>query len=228
MIIGSVLLVVSNCGVLAFPIFYIIQDSIKAKLPSPESPQLQPQPQQEETQKILQEIQPKIIINSFGSEQKTDAPEFSEKPSSRNENSEVCSEFTNEIKIGKLVYHAKKESVDNFSLMQSSGSILLSPLNTRSNLVKQLTLLPTLRKNELEKIDSPQRTPGKKKIEAMRFNMQQLIVDDLKGMEKTDFKGTMTETMLTASSTRTQGDNESENLIADSKFNKIIPKGHEE
>jgi len=110
MIIGSVLLVVSICGVFAFPIFYIIQDSIKAKLPSPESPQLQPQPQpqQEETQKILQEIQPKIIINSFGSEQKTDAPDFGEKFSSVNENSEVCNELNNEIKIGKLVYHAKK------------------------------------------------------------------------------------------------------------------------
>jgi len=239
--ICSVLLVVANCGLFTLPAFYIIKDYAKSKrleLPIDQvTVEAQPQTEAEKLSGTEEEQQPKQITN-VDVEKDEKVVVKSEDGGLRNEDIEVCNELNQEMKIGKI-YHAKKESVDNYSIMQSSGlgllsplqttvmsssRLLLSPLCTSPALAKQVILSPTPK----EDIDGMQKTAKQKKINITRINMKQFVVNELES-KNTDTEKTLTETARTEiTSVRTQGEAELENLLTALKLNKINTKNNEE
>jgi len=232
MTIGSALLVIANCGVIAFPVFHLIKDYVKAKKPdlSIDKEISKSQPQQNQSDKSCEEIQPKV---TSGEKYLIKSKDNSVIISPRKEDPEIPPEFTSEIRIGKIVSHTRKESIDNFSIMQSSGagllspyhtssisglrspycissiSSLLSPIQTSSTLIK----LPASKETIIvKKADLTQKTPRQKKIDLKRINMKQFVVDEMKlkseGPEKNMTEMIITEKTEPAASIRTQEDNE--------------------
>jgi len=226
------LLVLANCGVLILPVFYIIKDYIQTKKPELPTDKgiSESQPQQNQTEKLPEEILPKV---TSGEKFVIKSKENSVILTPKNEDPEVSPEFTSEIKIGKIVSHTRKDSIDNFTIMQSSGAGLLSPYNSSSisGLLSPLQAssillkLPTPKENIIGKEDLMFKTPRQKKINLKRINMKQFVVDEMKlkseGLEKIVTERMTTKMTEPAQSTRTQGDNESENLINAGNSNKL-------
>ncbi len=244
MTVGSVLLVVANCGLFSFPALYIIKDYTKAKgLGLPENNQVgvevQPQTEAARLSGTEGEEQPKQEGEKVVIKSEDDLPEVC---------AEVCNELNKEMKIGKIIHHSQKESIDNFSIMQTSGSGLLSPLQTPGvssrllsplcsspALARQILLSPGGKENPVAKEDGIQQKPVKqKKVNLTRLNMKQFVVNEME-TKNTEADKTVTETTNTKSeittstpSMRAQGEVESENLLTSSlKLNRIITKNNE-
>ena len=148
------------------------------------------------------------------------------------DDSGVCPELNHQMKIGKIVYHAKKDSVDNFSIMQSSGTGLLSPFKTGSTLTKPPSISATSRESMFITGDFMHKTPRQKKIEMKRINRKLNVVDDgnlkYEDTEKTvTEEGVKTEMTLSTPRLRTQGENELDNLLNMLKYNGIISNSNE-
>jgi len=247
MTICSVLLVVANCGLFLLPAFYIIKDIVKSKrIEPPANHQITVEVQpQTEAEKLSIEDQKKQITHPNVEEGENVVKNSNDSPTNENIEvfPEVSTELNQEMKIGKIVHHAKKESVDNFSIMQSSGLGLLSPLHTSSTrllsplatsptLTKQFIFSPTSKENPVMQGDFMQKTVKKKKVNSTRINMKQFVMNELE-FKNTETEKTVIETIRTEMTeaiptTRTQGDTEEENLLTALKFNKIDTKKSEE
>jgi len=251
MIICSVFLIAANCAVFFLPVFYLIKNRTKAKKVEQSAPHkaLAKPHSQIESEKLSLEGQIKLPLPQFT----TDIVEVSEKGevksqenSARNEDSAICHESDLELKVGKVVFQAQKEkSIDNFSILQSSGSgsgsntprqmtptsspRLLSPFSASSRLIK-----PSIFSKEktIEKGDFTQKTILQKKVGTKRISLKSFVTDELElksvDSEKAVGEATRTEIEFVTPNGRTQEDVEFENLLNALKFDKITSKSNEE
>jgi len=230
MTICSVLLIVINCGVYLFSAFCVINELKKPKKLNTTIAESQGQTP---TKKLSEEGLPRL---TSGEELLITSRDNHLIISPRSERSEaedsgVCTELNHEMKIGRTIRHHKKDSVDNFSIMQSSGLGLLSPFRTSSTIFRPPSISVTSREDMFIRGDFLHKTPRQKKIETKRINMKQNVLDDAdikyEDTERTETEGAKIEVALSTPRINTQGETELENLLNLLKSNNIISNSNE-
>ncbi len=163
MTICSALVITTNCALFTLPAFYIIRDYTKSK-----------RSESLTTNQEIFEAKPQTEPEKLFAAEEEQQKQEGEKTVIKNEEElpEVCNEINQEMKM-RRIYHAKKESIDNFSIMQNSGrnllsplqtsrmsstGLLLSPLGTSSTLTKEFMLSPTAKESPGMQGDFMQKT----------------------------------------------------------------------
>jgi len=171
------------------------------------------------------------MSNIFQADTKVIFPEQNEERSNADE-SVVHNISNHEIKIGDTHHSGQKEGIDNFTIMQRSGSELLSPLRASSALAKHTSasrgdmIFP--RGDFLSSSSVRQ-----KKIYTKRLSMKSTTNFEDENIKSVNIERIVTEnvkTEMTISTPRlrTQGETELENLLSTLNQSPFITKNSEE
>jgi len=139
-----------------------------------------------------------------------------------------------EIKIGDTLHSPQKEGIDNYTIMQRSGSRLLSPFRMSPALTKHSSISPPPGSKEemiIPRGDLSSRSIRHKKVYLKRLNFKSNIATDDEDIQHENTERTVAENAGSEVATsnpilRTQG--ELDNLLSLLKHSPIVSKSNEE